>query len=175
MNELAQARAQKLATDRVEQTERLRQTRSQLAALEARYMRGRNASDGNEIGRVTHEIRLLELSIRGIDQDLARLSRPQPVILHTTDADELRRQRALLIQQRDYADRQRKAQEDAIRAQHKGAPEAHVRTYLANAMTNSTRTYAKTQAEFTARIDALTGQLAQLERQQLGFNGPTAA
>lgn len=175
-DEITINRTRKLASDRVAATEQLRQSRNSLASAEARYMRSRSIVDGNAIGQLTHQIRLLELSLKGFDQSLGLIARPAPVQLITTDTAELHRQKALILQQQRYRHAQHQQQVDRVRAEHKGAPPVHLATYMNNAFASSESARKRADAADDVRLANLDAQLAELERRSfVATGGPEAA
>ncbi len=164
-----------LTTDRLDLETRLRQARLTLAASEARYVRTRSPVEGNEIGRLTHEVRLLELQQRGIDHQLEVIANPPPVQLSTTDTAELHRQKAQLLQAQRYRHAQHQQQVERVRAQHASATADHMKIYLANAFAGSEAARRKLDSEDARRIANIDAQLSELERRNLTFDGPSAA
>jgi hypothetical protein len=153
----------KLETELQTRTQILQDKRRQLASAEALFKRSRNDGDGAHVSRLHSEVRLAELATEGVKEELERANAPRPVAIDSS-RDQLVRDRALIVQQRDTRHADHQKQVDAAAQQSGYRDPKHVEQHVRNLFGNSERARRKADDFDAKRLAAIDAQLAEIER-----------
>ncbi|HET7540693.1 MAG TPA: hypothetical protein VFK05_12500 [Polyangiaceae bacterium] len=163
-----QQQRQHLTNEVNKRRERLEAARRDLAFATATLKRTGSAIDGQNVTKLAEAVRIAEISLDGATESLAALNRPRRVVVSDSPnvRTELQRERAEIVQKRDYRHKQHEEQVEAMRQRCKGMPEAHVKIVLNNTFGGGERSRRDADEFDAKRIAHIDAQLAELDRRQ---------
>lgn len=151
--------------DRREEELRLVKVQVQRAEEAFRFDRD-NYQLGQEVVRLTGQVRLKELALEGAQQELSAADAPRRVV-PTGSRDYLEGRRRELAQKLEYRETVRQREIARVREAFEGAPERHLQIELQNKQLDPPSFgYMRETKQIEAQIEHLDQQLEVLEAQE---------
>lgn len=151
---------------------RLAQLRKELRAASGATMSS-SSMNGDNLVAIAGAVRAAELSVEGIERDLAEARRPKRVVVTGSRAS-LEERRRQLVQKLDYMRAGRKQAEERVLATSDPRYVKQWRQVLLNNAGLTAATAQKQEAPLLEEIDHIAAQLAELDRREAA-RGPDEA
>lgn len=156
-------RIHQLEVELTSRTQVLQDKRRQLASAESLFKRTRSNAEGAHVSRLSGEVRLAELAIDGVKEELERAKKPRPVQI-TGSRSQLVRDREQIVQARDFRHAQHQKQVDAAAQQSGYGDPKHVELHVRNLFGNTERMRRQADELDARRLADIDAQIAEIDR-----------
>lgn len=157
-------RKKQLAAEAICRRQELDDKKRQLTGATQRYKHTRHTNDGATVARLAGELRLAEIALDGVDEEIQRLSERKVEV--TSPRPDLLRQRAGIVQRREWRRSQHQLQVDQERQRCGSNVEQHVQTHLGNVFGPGERARRLADEQDQRELDHISAQLTELNRRE---------
>jgi hypothetical protein len=153
----------------------LEQLRTQLASATREYKSSRKDADGRSVSDFADRVRLAEMALDGVLEELDALNRPRRIEITDSRAN-LCRERDRVQQRLAYRRKEHDEQVEAERQRCGYRNPEWVKRHLANVFRGDPENVLRrSTAEDSTRLEAILAQIAELDRREGSSNSPEAA